>query len=509
MKIRIVLLLSLMVLSVTAFGQTPATIEKTEISGISDDKLSAALRADLSKLVGQPYNASAAAQIAERIQAELPEYVATPTTTPGTQADRVRLIFSVAHNINSKYIVEAVELQGIERSKISDDLWAAMQKMVGHPVDDAEADRLRDKLAEMFKKKGPHVRRSVVKGTMPQHVKIVYEGHLQNSFGFSFSNSDYQSREKFSGAGSLSYAWMETTGIKIDAVNNSSELIERVAGFRYGYWAGYKRVRATIAYSSFRAQWSNGTLSAAKAAGGGGDLYRLRDTLAPSVELKITPDFNITLGVMSTELQLQSPRLHFQSVRTATGKVSFSLPVSHAGKEKLSTSYEIHVAGDTLNSDATYTRHVWTQGFGIWKWKNPPSDKFFSFGLDRLAIDFREGRITGNAPMFERFSIGSSTAVTGWNKYEITPLGGTREAYGSVSLTGKYGIVSYENGAVWNNGQPKVLRKSVGTKIFLGTLLHAPMPLRIIMNMAPVGMDIPLRGSHVRPIYTLGFGGGY
>ena len=71
-------------LAIPAFGQAPAasTIEKTEISGISDDKLSAALRADLAKLVGQPYNATNAAQIAERIQSELPEYVATTTTAP-------------------------------------------------------------------------------------------------------------------------------------------------------------------------------------------------------------------------------------------------------------------------------------------------------------------------------------------------------------------------------------------------------------------------------------------
>src|SRR6266853_940479 len=99
MKRRIPFLLCLLLVHALAFGQQTATIEKTEISGISEDKLSAALRADLQKLAGQAYDAPAAARITERIQSELPEYVATSTTAPGSQAGRVRLVFSVAHNV--------------------------------------------------------------------------------------------------------------------------------------------------------------------------------------------------------------------------------------------------------------------------------------------------------------------------------------------------------------------------------------------------------------------------
>jgi hypothetical protein len=62
--------------------------------------------------------------------------VATPTTSPGTQAESVRLVFAVAHNINAKYLVESVKLEDenhkeLVKPKISDGLLADIQKMVG------------------------------------------------------------------------------------------------------------------------------------------------------------------------------------------------------------------------------------------------------------------------------------------------------------------------------------------------------------------------------------------
>src|SRR5215471_5069191 len=113
----------ILVAGTIASGQTPSTIEKTEISGISEGSLSVALRSDIQKLVGQNYDEKAATQIADRIHTELPEYVVTSTTTAGTQQGRIVLVFSVAHNVNAKYIVESVDLKGTATSKLSEGLW--------------------------------------------------------------------------------------------------------------------------------------------------------------------------------------------------------------------------------------------------------------------------------------------------------------------------------------------------------------------------------------------------
>jgi len=504
MKLRVVLLLcAWLAIRPTVFGQAPATIEKTEISGIPEDQLSSALRADLQKLVGQAYDEKAAQQIAERIQTELPEYVATPTTAPGTEASRILLVFVIAHNINARYFVEAVELKDIDKSKVSEALWADMQKMVGHPVDDAGADRMRDRLAVELKNK--HVRRSVVRGNQPQHVRIVYEAPGQNSIGFSFTGG-YHSRQKFSGRLDLRYTFFDFTGVNVAAVNNAEKLSERYAGLQYGYWIGYKRVRFDMNYSSFKAQWSPGTLLAAStssAAGLNPGLYRLRDTIEPTVKLTITPGLHITLGAFASQLQLQSPALHFESVRTATGNLEYGVYATSSGNHLISGNYDLHVSGNTLNSSRTYTRHVWDQSYTL-KRKQGRS-KYYSWAWDRMSVDLKLGRITGSAPMFERFTLGSARTLVGWDKNEIAPLGASRVAYGAISYAGKYASISFQSGALWDSGQPKVLRKSIDLHILrLGDIVHAPGPLRFFLNVAVPGIGIPLRSSNGRPMFTLG-----
>ncbi len=42
------------------------------------------------------------------------------------------------------------------------------------------------------------------------------------------------------------------------------------------------------------------------------------------------------------------------------------------------------------------------------------------------------GGITGDAPLFERFSLGDSRTLRGWDKYDITPVGGDRMFYASA-----------------------------------------------------------------------------
>src|SRR5687768_9760048 len=99
------------------------TVERVDLSGLSESRLSVELRADIQKLVGQPYNAQTVEALAQDIQVELPEYVAAATTQPGSQPDRIRVVLVVAKiaddpalqaNINSRYIVDAIEFEGMK-----------------------------------------------------------------------------------------------------------------------------------------------------------------------------------------------------------------------------------------------------------------------------------------------------------------------------------------------------------------------------------------------------------
>src|SRR6185436_16467700 len=152
----------------------------------------------------------------------------------------------VAHNINSRYLVEAVELKDLDRAKVSAGLWEDLQKMVGHPVDDTEAERLRERLVKEFGNSDARITRSVIRGDQTQRVKIVYQGHSQNTVNFSFNSASYHSRQKLSGTLALGYTRFDMVGLNLNLMNNSNELMERYEGYRGGIWAEKSRVRFSV-----------------------------------------------------------------------------------------------------------------------------------------------------------------------------------------------------------------------------------------------------------------------
>jgi outer membrane translocation and assembly module TamA len=246
-------------------------------------------------------------------------------------------------------------------------------------------------------------------------------------------------------------------------------------------------------------------MQAAAAAGTSADLYRLRDTIEPSAKITVLPGFHITLGVTSSQLQIQEPVSHFESIRTANGKAEYVYVLSSSEKHELSGSYDIHVAGDTLGGSASFTRHLMDQSYSFKLKEKDPTPNFSPEG-HRIVFDLQLGRITGSAPMFERFSLGNHNTLSGWNKYDISPLGASRLAYGSVTYGNKYFSTVFDSGSVWNDGQSKILHNSIGLNLLLGNILHAPGPLRIILNAATPGIGIPLRKTDVHPIFTIGGG---
>jgi outer membrane protein assembly factor BamA len=72
------------------------------------------------------------------------------------------------------------------------------------------------------------------------------------------------------------------------------------------------------------------------------------------------------------------------------------------------------------------------------------------------------GRISGAAPLFERFSLGNAQTLRGWNKFDVAPLGGDRMAHGSVELGFDVFSIFYDAGSVWNQGSPIRVRHAVG-----------------------------------------------
>jgi hypothetical protein len=491
----------------------PLTIESVAISGIPESRLSPELLGDIKKLVNQTFNAAAVAQLAEGVQIELPEYVAAVTTPPGSQPDRVRLVLVVAKisdndqlktNINARYIVDAVEVSGSYKARISDGLNKDLQAMVGKNLDNKRADELRDRiLKENTSEDEPDavlITRKLRRSESPQHMKIIYEVSKRSgsNYGVSFgTGGTYHSRQGFRPTdANFNTSWQFIPGrFRFFISNDPNPLIERFAGWTAAYTAGTRTVRFNASYSSFRTQWKENTLQAAAQTPGAPGLYRLRDTIDAYVRVTLPQQVKLTGGMELIELQMQAPLAGFQKSRLLKGTVegNHSTPKLGSGTvpHTFKWSYGIRSGTRELGSDFAYTRHEVTAEY-----------TYAQSSKSSFTASFLAGKATGNAPMFERFSLGNVTRLRGWNKYETDPLGGNRVLYGSGSYTYSFITGFYDVGSVWEGGQNSITRQSVGFSLSVpgckGTQRFNPL------CWVTVTVGFPIHSGGARPSLILG-----
>jgi hypothetical protein len=503
---RKLLLLLLTIFSVNALAQQPtwqvlpnSVVEKVEVSGIPDTRLTPELRADIQALAGKPYNAEMAKQLADGIQLELPEYIAAATPQPGTQSDRIRLVFVVGKisdsdalktNINARYIVDAVEVGGKFKAKISDALNKDLQAMVGKNLDTEQAKKLGERIQKDNLPNDLNVERKLRRGTMPDRVKILYDVNQSVNnvgFGANIGAELYHSKQGFGLpkiTGRVHHLGLGT--VHFEMINEANTLIERQAGGSLGYSLQRDRVTVSFDYSAYRAQWKPNTLEANRLSPASPGLYRLRETLSGSVDADLPRSLKLHGGVRFTELQMDPPRHGYQKANGITASVKQSYGDGFTKDEPghfFEWNYDIRAGISGLQSDFSYARHQ-VDAHYIFTHKK----------TDHVGIWTNFGAITGQAPMFDRFSLGNSQTLRGWTKYEIAPLGGDRVA----NLTAEYRpikpvTVFYDMGSVWNSGQAVVVRKSVGFVFWIPTI------------QIPIAVGFPIRHGNARPTFQVGY----
>jgi hypothetical protein len=503
------------VLSLRAAQQTPAqqipantTIERLDLKGIDESRLSAELRADLQRVVGQVYNAQAIEALTQDIQVELPEYVAAATTQPGSQPDRVRVVLLVAriadsdelkNNINSRYIVDAIQFEGT-KLKLSDDLNAELQKMVGANVDSAQLSKLAESIRSENGGSNLYVDWKLRRSSAPQHVNVVFEARkARNTLSFNVLKGTYHSRQGFGGQiFGMNYTYTPLGTLSFSMFNSADELIERYAGYRAGYTIGTSpRYRFTINYSSFRSQWKTNTLVADEQSPQSPGLYRLRDTLSGQFNFSHPLTARSLLGAYAkiefSELQMQSPMMGFQKSNVLRGSINYNYSSqTDLASQELKWSYEGSSGTGAIDSDFIFARH------------EGKFDYRYSWKHHSVQFNFQAGKITGNAPMNERFSLGNSKTLRGWNKYEINPLGGDRMLYASGGYRYKVITGFYDVGSVWDAPESNVVRHSVGFRLGKArcrNVLILPHP-----DCFSVTVGFPINGGNAKPSFILGMG---
>ena len=102
------------------------------------------------QLAGTPLDREHLSELAARIEAEQPRFVAA-VRAARTGRRRPRRLRRRAHprpdreaNINARYIVESVEIRGVPEGDVSQQLRDDLQALVGRRLDSDEAERLED-----------------------------------------------------------------------------------------------------------------------------------------------------------------------------------------------------------------------------------------------------------------------------------------------------------------------------------------------------------------------------
>ena len=361
-------------------------------------------------------------------------------------------------NVNSRYTVEAVEISGIEEAKLSKPLREDMNKMAGEKFDQSAVDRLLKRLRSEFP--GRSIFHKVRRGVQPEHVKVVFVV-ARHEIGFNMVTNQalYHSKEGWSGTAEISVPDKGDNRFSFGVVSNADDLLERFAGIR----AGYRRLRLGTSHAalgfqfeSYHQIWNRTTLVALRRSPEVPGIYRTRQNFEPTLTLLPARGLQLTVGTSFQRLQTQFPaaRTEASNAVVTTLRYDRQLEDSVANRHRLEAGYSLRAATRTLSSDFAYARHVWDLRYRLAR------------GHNRLEDHVTAGVLTGRAPLFERFSLGNSATLRGWNKFDVAPLGGNRTVHNELEYRYRIFRVFYDTGAVWNRGQKAAAKHSLGFGLF-------------------------------------------
>ena len=151
---------------------------------------------------------------------------------------------------------------------------------------------------------------------------------------------------------------------------------------------------------------------------------------------------------------------------------------SGSGQHDLDAGYSLRAATRVLDSDFVYARHRASVRYAYERGRHVILDQAMA------------GAIAGRAPMFERFVLGTSSTLRGWNKFDLEPLGADRMAHNTLEYRYRWLEVFYDAGAVWSQGQAAVARHAVG--------------MGVRQNGFSVAVAFPVRENRVEPIFIMG-----
>jgi hypothetical protein len=409
---------------------------------------------------------------------------APPDATPETEA-------ASDLNVNSRYTIESINFVDQRQYKLSTSSLDEIRRLVGAKLSSEALDRLTARLRGELRAHDVTFR--LTRGAQPDSVRVLIQvDHAGGSVEASIPTLSYNSQLGFTGVGQLT----STIGPNVFTfrmLRDTDNLIERYSGIQAKYERSVLasgRIRIGFEFDGYADQYDNSTLAALAADSRpltlGAGAYGSRLNYEPSATFVIAEPLTYTVGLSFEQLN-NLPSARSESANAITNSLRYhqSWGESGDGTHGLDAGYSLRTATALLGSNLAYTRHVAHLKYN------------YTSRTQSVEVTMMAGAIYGQAPLFERFALGDSTLLRGWNKYDLDPVGGNRLAYASVTYGYRMMRVFYDTGSVWEQGKPPEAKESAGVGVSSG--LGVLQKGAFLMALA-----FPFRQGRITPVVIAG-----
>ncbi|HLI85069.1 MAG TPA: BamA/TamA family outer membrane protein [Bryobacteraceae bacterium] len=409
-------------------------------------------------------------------------------------------------NVNSRYTVETVIVRGDgwtadlaadrtadspgsgpgsdnESRRLSSGLRKQITSLIGDKLNPAVLDLLATRLRQELQARA--VTHRLLRGSEPDFVDVLFEIQFRPTrFDVSVPNFAFTSGEGPSGAIEATATVAQQHAFTVGLVSNADDQVERYSGVVARYedtHLGSDRVRASFLFAAYQDDWRGSTRTAV--AEGSvpqssiSGLYRTRDDIEPAVTFVLARPLTLTLGAGFEHFQ--DPTLPtVESANALTSALDYHEQFEAAElQQTLDADYDLRMGSHLLGSDYVYLRHHWMLRYVLRHGKHTVTDRLVA------------GMLIGRAPLYERYVLGNSSTLRGWDKYDIDPLGGNRVVSNSVEYRYAWFEGFYDTGSIWDAGQPVTVRHSLGMGVHQGPVFLA--------------VAFPVRSGRVEPMFMV------
>jgi len=394
-------------------------------------------------------------------------------------------------NVNSRYTIESIGFMDPAQYQLSPSALEQMRLLIGAKLNTESLNRLVQRVrAEL---RAHDVTFRLVRGGEPGSVKVLLEVDPgPGKIDVSIPQFGYYSGQGWTAAAEAT-ATLGANTLSFRALKDNDSSIEQMAGVQASYTRHLvqDRVRLGFEFDAYNDQYDPATLAAlassTKPSSLGAGAYSSRLNFEPSASFVLAKPLTLTFGVSFDQMQPEFPAAPLEAANAVINTLRYHQRWSspNATTQELDAGYSLRAATTFLGADLAYTRHSF--------------DAHYLYKHDQQLVEVTvlAGVIYGRAPLFERFVLGDSTYLRGWNKYELDPLGGNRLAYGSVTYGYHIMRVFYDAGSVWDQGSTPGARQSAGIGVSSGLGL-------LDRGAFLLAVAFPLRQGHVEPVLIAG-----